>query len=212
MAASATLTDQICGLPFQPVSVLPSKICIIPGGIGPTMVPASVAGGAPSGPASDEFPVLPPLPLVPLSSTPPVLPPLPLVSPAEPPAPERLPPAPVDELDCAELPEVPTFPDAPDEPRLASWSLLEQLLKSANAPTKDQAFRRTLEPPCDGRGNAAAGNLAVSQHLTKSVLSGVRGPKLRHGDVRLNGHAVLPVGIPRPRALVGMRSHPSRAV
>src|SRR6266508_2490911 len=144
MAPSARLTDQICGLPFQPVSVLPSKICIIPGGTGPNIVPASAARTPPSGAAllasdaSAEFSPLPPVPVVPPSSTPPEPPPAPPVtSPEEPPTPVALPPAPTDVELAPERLDAPAVPAAPTP---ESWS--EQALDSANAATKHQAFRR----------------------------------------------------------------------
>jgi hypothetical protein len=160
------LIDQMAGLPFQPVSVFPSKICVMPGGTGPNMVLASPMGGLASvalasgevlprsKDASVEFPAPPPLPLGPPSSMP--APPAPtstppVAPPDEPAAPDVLPPEPVAVTVCVEAPELvetpeELVPDAPAEPELVSWSLPEQPTSSANTATHDRAFWRILEP------------------------------------------------------------------
>src|SRR6266542_931090 len=81
MAASATFTDQIAGLPSHPFSDIPSKICFIPGGI---PKPPSVGTDPSTSPLPPSSALVPPAP-EPLD-VPALLPPPPLL-PDEPPLP-----------------------------------------------------------------------------------------------------------------------------
>src|SRR6266511_1256032 len=134
IAASTTLTDQIAGLPSQPVNDIPSKICFIPGG---TPKPPSVDSDPSTSPFPASSAVVPP---VPEPVEPPALPPPPPLLPVEDD------PAPPEEPVLA--PDVEPPPVAPAPPVALVPALTELGLSEQPAPRRTRQ-KRTRMPNVD---------------------------------------------------------------